>query len=87
MSGTETTVTGMLITAIAALASVVAYLYRTSSIRIEKEIEEVNEKLNECEDDRTRLWQMYNGLALFIARQFNMSSDEIEQQVQQGKRE
>lgn len=81
MGGTEITIVGMLVAAITTLSSVVGYLYNVEKVRFEKELSRVDNKLMECEHDRDTLWQRYNGLAMFVARQFGMTRSQMEEKV------
>ena len=66
----------MLLAAITALAGVVALLYR----QVQEHYRQTLEKLNECEDDRNRLWQV-------IAEMRGTSVKEAKQHAEQHQAE
>lgn len=66
MTGTEITVAGMLVIAVTALSGVVAHLYRAQ----EKRSQLTDEKLDDCEKDRERMWRA-------MAQQTNRTVEQV----------
>ena len=88
MDATQLTIAGILMSGLVSLAGVVKHLYaKMEADRVEQnrrhsaDMADVKTRLNECENEREKLWQNYRGLMQFIAKQLKMEPKEIKQQV------